>query len=368
MSLKKTFSVKLDANGNKVTEHKWSGKPPTAGVDPKTFCVPSIVSRFDRSTFQFAAETKPVETRDATSGRPAPVPFTMLARTGAAIDHWWWGAIIHDMSGFKARKDVVCIDYCHNAEEIIGYADKQDATNDGLLLTGALTPFTADDRASEVVYKASQKVPYEASIDFDYLSVEWVPEKASTQVNGSTFTGPGYVVREWTIASSAVCPYGADPNTSTTFAQENETRSVTLFSKSGAPLMTTNVTETGTVPDATKTTPTELTADQVKANLTAGLKKFTTKFGAENGANWFTDGKSYEEALELHIDAQAETIKKLTADLEAANTKLANAPKGETTPVSTSDAEKPAKSLSKKPVEDSNIAKFAAVNKLPGAK
>lgn len=337
---------------------------PTPTENPNAFDLPASALRFERAGLTLAKPEGQAE-----PGKPAAVPFSMRARTGQPIVHWYWGQIIHDMAGFTARKPVIAVDYCHDQREVLGFGDKQTPSDEGLDISGKLTPFEPNDRASEVVHKSTEGVPYEASIQFDYSSVEFLQQNATATVNGQEIAGPAYIVRQWTLVGVAICIYGADGNTSTNFSDNQETRSVTLFSKSGAPLMTTNVTETGTVPDATKpTTPTELTADQVKANLTAGLKKFTSKFGTENGANWFTDGKSYEEALELHIDAQGETIKKLTADLEAANTKLANAPKGETTPVSTSDAEKPAKSLGKKPVEDSNIAKFAAVNKLPGAK
>lgn len=343
--------------------------PPTAFTEPQAFDMPAAALRFDRAAFQFAKNDKPADPKPNASGRPEPVPFSMLARTGDPITHWYWGSIVHDMAGFTPRKDTVCIDYCHDPQSILGYADKQVATDEGLTLSGMLTPFSNDDRASEIIFKAANGVPYESSIEFDYSSVEFLQDKAAAQVNGKTFTGPGYIVRQWTIKGTAVCPYGADGKTSTTFAADDplKTRSATLFSKEDT--MTTKVTEGGTepAPDA-KPTPaptTELTAADHKASLTAGLKKFTTKFGAENGVTWFTEGKTYEEALELHIAAQTETNKKLTADLEAANTKLANAPQGEAAPVSTSDAEKGAKSLATTAPNVSGIAKFAAGLKMP---
>lgn len=53
-----------------------------------------------------------------------------------------------------------------------------------------------------------------------------------------------------------------------------------------------------------------------REQFTAELSKFTTKFGAENGVKWFNEGKSYEEGLELHIEA-------LSAREKAANDKAA---------------------------------------------
>lgn len=336
---------------------------PVPTSDEKPFELPAAALRFERAGLTLAKSEKPTE-----NGKPAPVPFSMRARTGKPITHWYWGQIIHDMAGFTARKPTIAVDYCHDQREVLGFGDKQDATDEGLDISGKLTPLDANDRASEIIYKSSEGVPYEASISFDYTSVEFLQQNATATVNGQTITGPAYIVRQWTLVGVAVCIYGADGETSTSFSDATDkTRPVTLFCKADS--MSTNVTpEKGTETDATKTTTaTELTAAQAKANLTAEMKKFTTKFGAENGAKWFTEDKTYEEALELHIDAQAETIKKLTADLEAAETKLANAPKGEADPVSTSDADTK-KGFSKANPVQSNISKFAQANKIPGTK
>lgn len=45
-----------------------------------------------------------------------------------------------------------------------------------------------------------------------------------------------------------------------------------------------------------------------RAALTAELKRFTDRFGRENGAKWFSEGKSYVEALELHSDVLSEQV------------------------------------------------------------
>ncbi len=319
-------------NGLLTPERRFADVPPAATVDPAHHALPATVFRFDRAGFQFAKKDAAAKESENESGRPDPVPFTMLARTGDAITHWYWGSIIHDMAGFTARKDTVCIDYCHDCEEILGFADSQVANNDGLTLSGMLTPFTDEDRASEVIYKYSIGVPYEASIDFDYSSVEYLQQNATAVVNGKTFTGPGYIVRQWTIAGSAVCPYGADGNTSTTFAAgEHETRHITLFSKTGEVLMTTETTTT-TTPDATA-----LAA--AKAEWQAGLKKFSDKFGPENGLNWFNAGHSYEKALELHADALTAKHAATATELAAANQKLASIPRGETEALSGNGAD-----------------------------
>ncbi len=56
----------------------------------------------------------------------------------------------------------------------------------------------------------------------------------------------------------------------------------------------------------------------------AELGKYVAKFGAENGTKWFSDGKTFEQALELHIeilgkdkDTLAAQVKDLTERLSA---------------------------------------------------
>jgi len=142
--------------------------------------------------------------------------FRMVARSSKPIDHWYWGHVVHDISGasFKAR---IPIDYAHNDAEIIGYGNNIEGTREGLIVSGAFTPFTEQDRASEVVHKLAAGVPYEASINFggDGMKIQEVAEGEVTEVNGFQFEGPGVVIREWPLRGVAVCPYGADANTET---------------------------------------------------------------------------------------------------------------------------------------------------------
>jgi|SRR6185295_16939349 len=114
-------------------------------------------------------------------------------------------------------KPRIPLDYCHDDDEVIGYANKFDTSTGDLVATGALIPYSPDpeDRATEIIYKAQQGVPYEASIFFDGpLVVEEVSENATTLVNGAQLSGPITVIRQWTLRGIAVCPHGNDPNTS----------------------------------------------------------------------------------------------------------------------------------------------------------
>jgi hypothetical protein len=150
-------------------------------------------------------------------GDAKTAPLKMVARSGQPIEHWFWGRIVHDLKGMTMHKARLPVDYAHEAGEVIGYVNKFDITSGDLVASGALVPFAEGDRANEVIFKARNGVPYEASINFGGpgIKIEEVPEGAKSEVNGFQFEGPGLIVRSWPLRGIAVCPYGADHNTST---------------------------------------------------------------------------------------------------------------------------------------------------------
>ena len=83
------------------------------------------------------------------------------------------------------------------------------------MLSGALVPFKDSDRATEIVYKMKNGVPYESSINFagEGIKVQEIGEGEIAEVNGYQFEGPGVIIREWPLRGVAICPYGADSNT-----------------------------------------------------------------------------------------------------------------------------------------------------------
>lgn len=142
-------------------------------------------------------------------------PVKLKARSGLPIEHWFWGKVVHDLSGMRTHKPRLTIDYAHNDAEVLGYLNHFETESGDLIASGALTPFKDDDRASEVLFKMKQGVPYEASIFFggDGIKIEEVEEGMMQTVNGRQFDGPGVIIREWPLRGVAICPYGADQNT-----------------------------------------------------------------------------------------------------------------------------------------------------------
>lgn len=192
--------------------------------------------------FTFRADAKMLSDK----GDTKTVKVELLARTGQPINHWYWGRIVHDLSGM-IHKSRMPIDYAHNDSEVLGYVNKFKTDSGDLVLNGVLTPFKDDDRASEVIHKARAGVPYQASIFFggnDDL-YELVSEDEFTKVNGFDFNGPGIVVRKWRLNGVAICPYGADGNTETNvFAKGGGTRRITLTEKGESKMKVTEFKKT----------------------------------------------------------------------------------------------------------------------------
>lgn len=193
-------------------------------METETQVVPNAACRLSLGELEFGDNGEDAKT----------IPVRLAARSADPIDHWFWGRVVHDMAGMRLDKNRLPLDYCHRDDEVVGYLNKFDASSAGLEVSGAVTPFTDTDRASEVVFKQKAGVPYEASIYFggDGIKLEELEVDESAEVNGYTFDGPGVIVREWPLRGVAVCPYGADANTSTEF-NGDDLVAVTVFNSKG---------------------------------------------------------------------------------------------------------------------------------------
>ena len=76
-----------------------------------------------------------------------------------------------------------------------------------------------------------------------------------------------------------------------------------------------------------------------RESLLAEQKRYVDKFGAESGVKWFTEGKSYEDALGLFCEQQAEQIESLKAAVSDAEAKLSSIDNGEKEPIDTHPGE-----------------------------
>jgi len=349
-------------------------------------------------------------------------PIKMVARSGRALEHWYWGKVAHDLSGMTTHKPRLVIDYCHYDKEVIGYLNhfEQHPDADGIpamIVSGALVPFKDSDRATEIIYKARAGVPYEASIDFvggdpgDTL-IEEVAEGASAEVNGYTLGGPATIFRKWPLRGVAVCPYGADMHTESQLSgREAEQVTITVANmtptEGDVTMQDQKPAEAAQLQAAVETEPVveaaveaveevQVAAEEVAeaveaveaaveevaeaveaveaaaevaveaveevepAEAAAPGQAFLDAYG-DKGAVWFAQGKTFDEARELYVAELTAENKRLT-DANAELTGKMAALRGEPSPVSF-QAETPPSPLAAKLGD--NLGRFAGGIKLP---
>lgn len=337
------------------------------------------------------------------------IPIKVKARGAQAVDHWYFGRMVHDLAGMSLSKPRLAIDYCHREDEVMGFANKFE-TEGGLVASGALTPFEEKDRASEVIFKSQQGVPYEASIFFDpaELVLEEVPQGMSVPVNGLQFAGPGVVARQWTLRGLAVCPYGQDKNTAVEFSAGQHPTEVTVRytqteqppAVEAAPAVVEpakdNDTAVEEAPQAVDpaaqapATPPEEKVEEVQAAAPAEGQPtpaaapveaaalsanqdgpaFLAAFGDQGGV-WFAQGKKFTECQVLFNQQIQADRERLAKENEQLRTQL-SAIRGEREPVSFGgDAEIAVMNeptAKQKAALGSGLAKFAANITLPKTK
>jgi len=238
------------------------------------------------------------------------VPFSMVARTGDPITHWYWDRVVHDMNGMQIHKSRLPIDYVHDETEILGYANHFDTSSGDLIANGVIQSYKEGDRAGEVIFRGRNGQPYEASITHDDdIVIEELPEGAMTEVNGRQVQGPLTIIRQWALRGIAVCPYGADRNTSTDLSDQNKTIQVKVLRTMSQNTEAEAVAEAPAVePQAEPDVQPVAEQPEVPASFSAGQtpdpkqdgQRFLDTFG-EKGGVWFAQGKSYDEALHLFV-------------------------------------------------------------------
>jgi hypothetical protein len=304
---------------------------PAAPTAPGRAEAPAAAFRWSVGPMQFA------EVPDGTSVRP----FTMLARSGSPIYHWYWGNIVHDMAGMIPRRDSVSVDYEHRSDEVIGFANQFNAGPDGLTVTGSLVSIETNDRADAIYKLGREGVPFESSIDWvgPETELEYIPDGVTTEVNGQQFAGPGYVVRKWPLRAIAVCRYGCDPDTRTQFSAAESAGAVCQFTLSSegktvpapaapsAPAAAAAAASVEATQQLTASTPVAATPAAQPGMISLDtLRQFTAEFGSEHGPQYLTQGLSLDAAryqFAVHQKEAAETqVKQLSAEKAELTTKL----------------------------------------------
>lgn len=291
------------------------------------------------AAFQFAAVSPVKFASGDDQSQSKSKPFEMTVRSRGPVPHWYFGSIVHDFAGMKS-KPVVAVDWNHDADELVGKAGEFDTSGD-LVARGTVESIEVGDQADKIIKWAAVGVPFEASIYFDpyELVLENVPEGFVAEVNGETVEGPVVIAREWTLRRIAICPSGVDGASEVRFSA-SATESAFSLNVKECPTMT-KANNPGTPPAADPTpanpttppTATELSADDHRSKFNAELKRYTDKFGAADGATYFSSGLTYEQALEKALAKRDEETAAEKAARLSAEQKLAAINLGETRPV-----------------------------------
>jgi len=288
-------------------------------------------------------------------------PIRLLARSSQPIEHWYWGNVVHDISGFNLNgKKRLPIDFDHDTGQAIGYANRFEQTPEGLVMSGTLVSH-GGDRAEKIMKDMRAGIPYEASINFggDGIEVEEVPAGTTAQVNGYEFTD-GCIVRSWPLRGVAVCLYGADMNTQSQVFNDSGTLSAKVVSQNteaeGMPeakdekavevedsavelaqVETAEEVETAKDEEATELSQAveEEIAEAVEAVeavepeaeepseatfTQSDIADMVTEFGADIALQVVTNGGTVEDARQLSLeakDAELAELRKKVAEYEA---------------------------------------------------
>lgn len=272
------------------------------------------------NALQFAAGEVVAE---ANSDGAKTYKIRMLARSSQPIEHWYWGRVVHDLSGVR-MKSRMPIDYAHDDSEVLGYLNKSEIDSDGIHLSGALVPY-GDDKAAEVVYKMGQGVPYEASINFggDGIKIEELDNGQVSQVNGYQFEGPGVIIREWPLRGVAICPYGADANTeSMVFSKQTEVKVEVKMSEEKESVEAADSEVVAEAVEAVEVAAEEATdaVEEPEVDAKAELKAYVAEFGTAKGAEFYLSGTSIADArlsIVAELKAENEKLKSKVAQLSA---------------------------------------------------
>jgi hypothetical protein len=126
---------------------------------------------------------------------------------GLITGHWYWSAVIFDLSTTKAPERVpVLIE--HDRSLRAGFASLSIGSN--ITCEGQLMD---NEHGNAVASESDEGFPWQMSVHIQPGTIEEVQAGATVTVNGQTITGPAYIFKNNLIREVSLTPTGADPNT-----------------------------------------------------------------------------------------------------------------------------------------------------------
>ena len=226
--------------------------------------------------------------------------------TSSILEHPGLGRFRVKTETAAPSKDRVPLDYNHNEEEVIGYVENFQCSEDAITADGVvLIGDESSDAAKTFAQNIDGGVPFEASAFLDLSEAESVElEDGVTEWSGALIRGV------------AICPYGTDRKT-TVSLKWGETNFVVRLK---------NNNNQGEEMDEEKKVSVEDQKKDDSKNPREELEAMIEEFGLERGVDFFRRGISIEEAREE--DYQSLKAERLQAE-EKDKTQCAATPEEE---------------------------------------
>jgi hypothetical protein len=239
-------------------------------------------------------------------------PFELLLLSGEPIRTQKLGWFIVDLETLSWHKDRLIVDYVHEEDKILGYADQFRLTDDGLYVAGKLVSdaqyitrgksenIDDDDGPVEripgplvdrIVKLASHGTPFEASptINVQDGNALFLAKGQSAVVNGKERHGPLTIFKNVPLRAMAICPIGTDRWTHFTALKERfKTMNVKKNTKK-APLEKRHL-ETVLPPEPDVTKLADEGAPEGPKIKDPDLAEFCELYGTEKGLQLWQDG------------------------------------------------------------------------------
>jgi hypothetical protein len=168
------------------------------------------------------------------AGDNAEVPrFSMVAYTGGTMKiAGFTHPVVVDLEGISIDRQNIPIRLDHNPKQGVGHTDRVVIENGRILADGLISRDTS--WARDVAKSGGRGFPWQASIGADILAAEFIPNGSTVQVNGRSFDGPLYVIRQSILKEISFVDNGADALTTATVAAgqaASEQQTITLISE-----------------------------------------------------------------------------------------------------------------------------------------
>lgn len=198
--------------------------------------------------------------------------------TSSILEHPGLGRFRVKTETAAPSKDRVPLDYNHNEEEVIGYVENFQCSEDAITADGVvLIGDDSSDAAKTFAQNIDGGVPFEASAFLDLSEAESVElEDGVTEWSGALIRGV------------AICPYGTDRKT-TVSLKLGETNFVVRLKNSN---------NEGEEMDEEKKVSIEDQKKDDSKNPREELEAMIEEFGLERGVEFFRRGITIEEARE----------------------------------------------------------------------